>query len=258
MINVFKNLYKYRELLKTNVKKEIRGKYKNSFLGVLWSFLNPLLQIIVYALIFQVILKNPQENYAIFLCCGLIPWTFFSSTTTRSAFTMIENGNIIKKVYFPREILPISIVTSEAVNFMISTIIILGFVIFGGIGISKYIVFYPLVLLAQYLLLIGLSLIISSISVYVRDLQHLIGVVMQLLFYATPIVYSAESIPDNFKWILYLNPMTYIINGYRDIFYNQQMIDIIPTLCLIIISIVLCFIGYIIFNKLQKGFAEQL
>ncbi len=258
MINVFKNLYKYRELLKTNVKKEIRGKYKNSFLGVLWSFLNPLLQIIVYALIFQVILKNPQENYAIFLCCGLIPWTFFSSATTRSAFTMIENGNIIKKVYFPREILPISIVTSEAVNFMISTIIILGFVIFGGIGISKYIVFYPLVLLAQYLLLIGLSLIISSISVYVRDLQHLIGVVMQLLFYATPIVYSSETIPDNFKWILYLNPMTYIINGYRDIFYNQQMIDIIPTLCLIIISIVLCFIGYIIFNKLQKGFAEQL
>lgn len=258
MIGVFRNLYKYRELLKTNVKKEIRGKYKNSFLGVLWSFLNPLLQIVVYAVVFQVILKNPQENYAIFLCCGLIPWTFFSATVTRSAFTMIENGNIIKKVYFPREILPISIVTSEAVNFMISTIIILGFVIFGGIGISKYIIFYPLVLLAQYLLLIGISLIISSISVYVRDLQHLIGVAMQLLFYATPIVYASETIPDNFKWILYLNPMTYIINGYRDIFYNQKMIDVIPTLLLIIISIILCLIGYIIFNKLQKGFAEQL
>lgn len=258
MIGVFRNLYKYRELLKTNVKKEIRGKYKNSFLGVLWSFLNPLLQIIVYAVVFQVILKNPQENYAIFLCCGLIPWTFFSATVTRSAFTMIENGNIIKKVYFPREILPISIVTSEAVNFMISTIIILGFVIFGGLGISKYILLYPLVLLAQYLLLIGISLIISSISVYVRDLQHLIGVAMQLLFYATPIVYASETIPDNFKWILYLNPMTYIINGYRDIFYNQRMIDIVSTLLLIIISIVLCIIGYIIFNKLQKGFAEQL
>ena len=258
MIGVFRNLYKYRELLKTNVKKEIRGKYKNSFLGVLWSFLNPLLQIVVYAVVFQVILKNPQENYAIFLCCGLIPWTFFSATVTRSAFTMIENGNIIKKVYFPREILPISIVTSEAVNFMISTIIILGFVIFGGLGISKYILLYPLVLLAQYLLLIGISLIISSISVYVRDLQHLIGVAMQLLFYATPIVYASETIPDNFKWILYLNPMTYIINGYRDIFYNQRMIDIVSTLLLIIISIVLCIIGYIIFNKLQKGFAEQL
>ena len=258
MINVFKNLYKYRALLKTNLKKEIRGKYKNSFLGVLWSFLNPLLQIIVYAVVFQIILKNPKENYAIFLCCGLIPWTFFSSAITRSAFTMIENGNIIKKVYFPREILPISIVTSEAVNFMISTIIILGFVIFGGLGISKYILFYPIVLLAQYLLLIGISLIVSSISVYVRDLQHLIGVAMQLIFYATPIVYASDTIPESFKWILNLNPMTYIINGYRDIFYNQTMIDIIPLLILITISIAVCVMGYIIFNKLQKGFAEQL
>ena len=139
MISVFKNLYKYRELLKTNIKKEIRGKYKNSFLGVLWSFLNPLLQIAVYALVFPFILKNTQDNYVIFLCCGLIPWAFFSTTISRSAFTMVENGNIIKKVYFPREILPISVVTSETVNFLISTIIIIVFVIFGGIGLSKYI-----------------------------------------------------------------------------------------------------------------------
>ena len=258
MINVFKNLYNYRELLKTNVKKEIRGKYKNSFLGVLWSFLNPLLQIMVYAIVFQMILKNPQEDYAIFICCGLIPWTFFSSAISRSAFTMVENGNILKKVYFPREILPISIVTSEAVNFLISTIIIIGFVIFGGLGISKYIVFYPLVLLAQYLLLIGISLIVSSISVYVRDLQHLIGVALQLLFYATPIVYAADVIPADFQWILNLNPMTYIINAYRDMFYTQTMVDVPALLILIAISLVGCVIGYLIFNKLQKGFAEQL
>ena len=161
MISVFKNLYKYRELLKTNIKKEIRGKYKNSFLGVLWSFLNPLLQIAVYALVFPFILKNTQDNYVIFLCCGLIPWAFFSTTISRSAFTMVENGNIIKKVYFPREILPISVVTSETVNFLISTIIIIVFVIFGGIGLSKYIMLYPIVLLAQYLLLIAISLIVS-------------------------------------------------------------------------------------------------
>ena len=258
MLKVFKNLYNYRELLKTNVKKEIRGKYKNSFLGVLWSFLNPLLQIVVYAVVFQLILKNTKENYTIFICCGLIPWTFFSSAISRAAFTMVENGNIIKKVYFPREILPISIVTSEAVTFLISTLIIIGFVVFGGIGISKYIIFYPLVLLAQYLLLIAISFIVSSISVYVRDLQHLIGVVLQLLFYATPIVYAAEAIPDNFKWMLNINPMTYVINAYRDIFYNQTMIDVVPLLILIAVSIVACIIGYLIFNKLQKGFAEQL
>lgn len=258
MLKVFKNLYNYRELLKTNVKKEIRGKYKNSFLGVLWSFLNPLLQIIVYAIVFQMILKNPKENYAIFICCGLIPWTFFASTISRAAFTMVENGNILKKVYFPREILPISVVTSEAINFLISTIIIIAFVVFGGLGISKYIVFYPLVLIAQYILLIAISLIVSSVSVYVRDLQHLIGVALQLLFYATPIVYAAEAIPENFRWMLQLNPMTYIIDAYRDIFYNQTMIDVMPLIILIGISLVLCVVGYIIFNKLQKGFAEQL
>lgn len=258
MISVFKNLYKYRELLKTNIKKEIRGKYKNSFLGVLWSFLNPLLQIAVYALVFPFILKNTQDNYVIFLCCGLIPWAFFSTTISRSAFTMVENGNIIKKVYFPREILPISVLTSETVNFLISTIIIIVFVIFGGIGLSKYIMLYPIVLLAQYLLLIAISLIVSSISIYIRDLQHLIGVALQLLFYAAPIVYTPESIPEQFKWILKCNPMTYIISGYRNIFYNQTMIELKPLLILIGCSVVACVIGYIIFNKLQKGFAEQL
>ncbi len=258
MTSVFKNLYHYRELLKTNIKKEVRGKYKNSFLGVLWSFLNPLLQIVVYAIVFQLILKNPQENYAIFICCGLIPWTFFSSTVSRTAFTMVENGNILKKVYFPREILPISIVSSETVNFLISTTIILGFVILGGVGISKYIIFYPLVLLTQYLLLIAISFIVSSISVYIRDLQHLIGVALQLLFYAAPIVYSPDVIPQEYKWILTLNPMAYIINGYRDIFYYQKMPDIASLLVLIAISVGLCVIGYMIFNKLQKGFAEEL
>lgn len=258
MFKIFKNLYNYRELLKTNVKKEIRGKYKNSFLGVIWSFLNPLLQIMVYAIVFPLILRNTQENYVIFLCCGLIPWTFFSTAISRSAFTMVENGNILKKVYFPREILPISIVTSETVNFLISTLIIIGFVIFGGLGITKYIIFYPIVLLAQYLLLIAISFIVSSISVYVRDLQHLIGVALQLLFYAAPVVYAPNVIPENFKWILNINPMTYIINGYRDIFYNQTAIELKPLIILIACSIIACIVGYWIFNKLQKGFAEQL
>ena len=207
---------------------------------------------------FPFILKNTQDNYVIFLCCGLIPWAFFSTTISRSAFTMVENGNIIKKVYFPREILPISVVTSETVNFLISTIIIIVFVIFGGIGLSKYIMLYPIVLLAQYLLLIAMSLIVSSISIYIRDLQHLIGVALQLLFYAAPIVYTPESIPEQFKWILKCNPMTYIISGYRNIFYNQTMIELKPLLILIGCSVVACVIGYIIFNKLQKGFAEQL
>lgn len=257
-MEVFQNLYKYRELLKTSVKKEVRSKYKNSFLGVLWSFLNPLLQIVVYAIIFSLILKNKQEHYAIFLCCGLIPWTFFSIAVNKSAFTIIENGNIIKKVYFPREIIPISVVTAETINFLISTLIILGFVIFGGMGISKYIVFYPVVLVAQYLVILSISFIVSSICVYFRDLQHFIGIILQLLFYAAPIVYSVDSIPSDYQWILKYNPMTYIINSYRQIFYYQNFIDLKVLLILIVGAAGACIAGYMVFNKLQKGFAEQL
>ena len=258
MENVFKNLYNYRELLKTSVKKEVRSKYKNSFLGVLWSFLNPLLQIAVYALIFSLILSNQQPHYAVFLCCGLIPWTFFSSAINKAAFSFIENGNIIKKVYFPREIIPISVVTGEMINFLISTIIILGFVIFNGLGISKYILLYPIILIAQYLIVLAISFIISSVCVYLRDLQHFVGIALQLLFYAAPIVYSPSSIPENYQWILKYNPMTYIINAYRDIFYHQTMIDIKHILIVLLIGVIGCIVGYFIFSKLQKGFAEQL
>ena len=170
----------------------------------------------------------------------------------------MENGNIIKKVYFPREIIPISVVTSEAVNFLIASLIILGFVVFGGLGITKYIILYPIVLLVQYLLTLGISMIISSVCVYLRDLQHFVGVALQLLFYAAPIVYAPESIPQNYQWILQYNPMTYIINAYRNIFYDQTMVAIKPLLIVLVISIVICVIGYAIYNKLQKGFAEQL
>ncbi len=257
-MNIFKNLYNYRELLKTNVQKEIRGKYKNSFLGVLWSFLNPLLQICVYALVFPLILKNDQPNYVIFLCVALIPWTFFTSCIQQSASTMLQNGNIIKKVYFPREILPISVVTSGTINFLISTIIIFAFLLIFGLGITKYVLYFPIILIIQYFLQLGISLILSSVTVYLRDLEHLIGVALQLLFYATPIVYAAEAIPEDFKFIIEYNPMTYIINGYRDIFYNQTSPDMLALGILFIIAIALCVVGYLIFNKLQKGFAEEL
>lgn len=258
MENVFKNLYNYRELLKTSVKKEVRGKYKNSFLGILWSFLNPLLQIAIYAIVFPLILKNNQENYVVFLCCGLIPWNFFATSINRSAFSFIENGNIIKKVYFPREIIPISVVTGETVNFLISTLIILGFVVFGGIGISKYILIYPIIVLTQYLVILAISLIISSICVYLRDLQHFVGIALQLLFYAAPVVYAPSTIPEEYQWILKYNPMTYIINGYRDIFYNKSMMELKPVLIVLGLAIVGCVLGYCIFHKMQKGFAEQL
>jgi len=259
-MKIFKDLYNYRELLKTSVKKDIGGKYKHSFLGVLWSFINPLLQILVYALIFPLVMKNggSYKDYTVFMVCGLIPWAYFTIVINRASFIMIENGNILKKVYFPRSILPLSLVTSETINFLVSCIIILAFIVIKGFGISKFILFFPLVLLIQYVLLLGIALIFSAITVYMRDIQHFIGVVLQLLFYATPIVYSIDTIPENFRWILKWNPMTYIIEGYRAIFYNQTMPDLKSLGVLGIISIIILIVGYLLFNKLQKRFAEEL
>lgn len=257
-MEIFKNLYQYRELLKTNVKKEIRGRYKNSILGILWSFLNPLLQLAVYSVIFGALLAGGDKTYHIYICVALIPWTYFTTAITQSAFTIIGNGDIIKKVYFPREILPISVVTSGAVNFLISTIIILAFVLGAGLGITKYILLYPFVLLIQYILLLGISFIVSSVTVYFRDLEHIIGVVLMAAFYATPIVYKLSDLPANLQVIMQLNPMTHLINAYRDIFYYHQMPDMKMLLILLGISIILTIVGYFIFKKLQKGFAEEL
>ena len=257
-MNIFKRIYNYRELLKTNVKKEVKGRYKNSFLGVLWSFLNPLLQLAVYSVIFGSLLAGDNPTYHIYVCIGLIPWTYFVSAIQQADYTIIANGNIIQKVYFPREILPISIATSGAINFAISTIIILAFCLFSELGLTWYILLYPIILLVQYVLILGISFIVSAITVYIRDLEHIIGVVLMAAFYATPIVYRLEQLPDNLRVIMSLNPMTHIINAYRDIFYYQQMPDFAKLGILFAISIVLVVVGYLVFNKLQKGFAEEL
>ena len=257
-MNIFQKIYNYRELLKTNVKKEIRGKYKNSILGIMWSFLNPLLQLAVYSVIFGALLASGDKTYHIYICVALIPWTFFTTSITQSSFTIIGNGNIIKKVYFPREILPISVVASGAVNFVISTIIILFFVLAAGMGITKYILLYPVILFVQCLLQLGIAFIVSSITVYFRDLEHIIGIILMAAFYGTPIVYKVEQLPANLQILMQLNPMTHVINAYRNIFYYQQMPDMKALGILFIISLIITVIGYFIFKKLQKGFAEEL
>lgn len=254
---MLKNLYDYRELLKSNVKKEIRGKYKGSFLGVLWSFVNPLLSVLVYAIVFPIVLKQSQDNYVTFLIIGILPWTFFTTVINQGTFTIVGNAGIIKKVFFPREILPISVVTSGLINFLISCLIIFIFLIFGGIGFSKYILYLPLIILAQYILSLGIVFITSAIDVYVRDAEYIINFIIMMLFYATPILYSADLFANSkVAWILKLNPMATIINSYRDILFYKTMPNIESLLIVLLGSIVLLFIGIKIFKKLEKGFAE--
>lgn len=254
----FSRLYKYRELLKTNVKKEIRGKYKGSFLGILWSFINPLLTVLVYAIVFPYILRVNQDNYLIFLIVGIIPWIFFTYVIAQGTNCILVNANIIKKVYFPREILPISIATSGLVNFFISCLIIFIFLIFSGIGLSKYILFLPIIAIIQYMISLGIIFITSAINVYVRDLEYIVNFFVNMLFYATPIVYSISTFPEKFKSILKLNPLTSIIEAYRDILYYQQVPNLMSLFCVGVFSFAVLAFGYMIFRKLEKGFAEEV
>ena len=257
-MNVFSRLYQYRELLKSNVKKDIRGKYKGSFLGVLWSFINTLLTVLVYAIVFPYILRVKQENYLIFLIVGVLPWTFVTNVVITGTRSVLDNAEIIKKVYFPREILPISVATSGLVNFIISCIIIIVFVLISGIGISKYIILLPLIAIIQYLLLLGIILITSGINIYMRDLEYIINFFLNMLFYATPIIYSVEMFPEKFRWILQINPLANIITAYRDIIFYKQMPNIPIFLGTAAFSIILVIIGYIVFRRVEKGFAEEV
>ena len=257
-MNIFKNLYNYREFLKTSIKKEFRGKYKKSFLGVLWSFLNPLFQLLIYALVFPFILKNNVENYTVFLIVALFTWNFFNLSIIQSAACIVANGGIIKKVYFPREILPIATSTSNLINFLISSILVFLALFISGIGLTKAVVVLPLIILIQYILQLGLSFILSAITVYVRDVEYLINVLMMLAFYLSPIVYSADMIPSKYLPLFKLNPMFHIIKYYRDILYYGKIPEMGSVLLLLFACIIILVVGYLIFRKLEKRFAEEL
>ena len=141
---------------------------------------------------------------------------------------------------------------------MISTVIIFGFVIFGGIGLSINILWYFVILAIQFIVSIGVAMITSSITVYFRDLMHILGIIIQLLFYATPIAYSIKAVPENLQWIVKINPMSYLIDGYRSIFYSKTMPDFKGLAIALGIGVGLCLIGYFTFKKLEKRFAEEL
>ena len=255
---MLKNLYDYRQLLKSNVKKEIRGKYKGSFVGVLWSFVNPLLMTLVYAIVFPFLLKNTQENYVTFLVIGILPWNWFTTVIAQGTTVIMANAGIIKKVYFPREILPISVVTSGMINYLISCIIIVIFVLFSGIGLSFNIIYLPIIVIIQYVLMLGIIFITGAINVYIRDAEYIINFFVTMLFYATPVLYSSDLFPAKIAWLFKLNPMTTIIDSYRNIFFYKTMPNMQALLIVGLVSIILLVIGKMIFNKLQKGFAEEV
>ena len=260
-MQVFKDLYEYRELLKTNVKKDIRGKYKGSFLGILWSFLNPLLQVIVYAIVFPYLMRGATiENYVVYLVTGIIPWSFFSTVVGVGTTVIKSNQGIIKKVYFPREILIISQVISGLVNFFISCVIILLFCLGFGVGVSIHILFILVIAIIQAILSLGILFITSSINVYIQDLEYIVSFLLNMAFYGTPIIYEISQFASAGTLLKFieLNPMTPIINAYRDVFLYHQWPNPSGLIYVAILGLIILVVGYLIFRKLEKGFAEQL
>lgn len=258
-MSMFKDLYNYRELLKTNVKKDIRGKYKASFLGVLWSFINPLLQVVVYAIVFPYLLRATTDNYIVYLVTGIIPWTYFQTVLMTCVSCIKSNAGIIKKVYFPKVILPVSAMISGFINFMISCIIILIFSLIWRTGISWHIVFVPVIAVIEGLFALGLGFMGAAWDAYLQDLEYIINFLVQLLFYGTPIVYDLTQFSGQsilFK-LVELNPLTTIMNGYRDAFLYHRVPSLSGLGIVALIAIALDVIGYAIFKHLEKGFAEQ-
>lgn len=257
-MNVFKELYNYRELLKTNVKKEIRGKYKGSWLGIIWTFLNPLLMLAVYAFVFPYILRVDVENYTIFMIVALIPWNFFTTAVISGTSCINVNGMILKKVYFPREIIPLSVTISQAVNFLITCLIMFIFILCSGVGFSIHFLLFPVLVLIQFVLTLGINFILSSVTVFIHDIAHFVQIAMTLGFYATPVVYLSSMLPAKFQWAMHVNPMAVLVEAYRAVLYSHTMPDMTWVGIWAGLSVIILVFGYLLFKKLEKSFVEEL
>lgn len=257
-MNQLKELYSYREMMYNLVKKDLRTRYKGSFLGFLWTFINPLLQLVIYTIVFSTIMRVDVEQFYIYLFVALIPWIFFTSAIQGGATSVIAGKDLIKKIYFPRLIMPISVVNAAFMNMLFSMSIVFLALLVSGIGLSKYIIFLPIIMILEYLLALGLAFIFSALNVFFRDLEHILGIIIMGWFYLTPIVYTLDMVPEQYTKLFYFNPMTNIVMAYREILYYKQMPDFTALWQILIWSIGFIIIGYWIFQKLQKRFVEEL
>lgn len=253
-----KELYAYREMIVSLVKRDLRGRYKGSVLGFLWTFLNPLLQLCVFTMVFSVIMKAGYEQYYLFLFVALVPWIFFQSSVQDGSTSILREKDMVKKIYFPREVLPIATVTSGFVNMLLTFIVIFVVLIFSGRGINPLaLLCLPVVMIVQYVLCIGVSLIVAALTVYFRDLQYILGIVTMALQYMTPVMYGPEMVPDWARPIFNANPLTPVISMYRDILYYTRVPEMKSLLWALAVGVIFIVLGNFLFKKLQKGFAEN-
>lgn len=256
---VFQEIYQYKSMIQSLVYRDLHGRYKGSFFGFLWTFINPLLQLIVYSIVFSIILRMGIENYGLFLFVALIPWIFFSSSIQAGSSCIIDNANLVNKIYFPREIMPISVVTSCFINMLYSFIIVIAAVIFYGEN-NVYInyIYLPVLFAVEYIIVLGITLIAAAVTVYFRDLSHILSILLMMWQFLTPVFYPITMVPKEYVYLFELNPMTNIISSYRDILFYNTVPDMLLLFQSFIYGLVLLFLGFIFFGILKKGFSENL
>jgi len=241
------------------LKKELKVRYKSSFLGYFWSIAAPLLQAIIYYYAFKFIIKINIENYSVFLIVGLFPWQWFSNSIMSSIFAIIGNAQLIKKTAMPREILIVATVLNDTVHFILSIPVILIFTFLLDLKINLLcLLFLPLAIIIQLLTTLGIAFAVSAIGVYFRDIERLLVLFLNFLFYLTPIIYNVNMIPENFRKIVaILNPIFSIIELYRSLLIYGKLINQY-WLISAIQSIIIFSIGFLIFKKLKWRFSELL
>ena len=263
----FSELYRYRELIRNLVVRDLKVRYKNSVLGVLWSLLNPLLMTLVFTVVFTLMIPSDIPAYPVFFMCGFLPWTFFSSSVAGATGSIVGNAHLIKKVYFPREILPLSDVLSNLVNFLVALIVLFGMLFVFQIGITPAVLMLPLIILIQMFFVLGMAFFLSTANVFYRDTEHIFGIVLQAWFFLTPVFYPITILPESANvlgmtvdiqlWARRLNPMASLIASYRDILYKGQPTGLDFLFRTAVQCIGVLVIGYLVFCRHSSRFGEE-
>jgi len=252
------SLYRRRELIATLVSKELKARYRGSLLGMVWTFLNPLLLLLVYSLVFSIYMRVQMENYALFVFTGLLPWIWFTSSLSDGATAVVSSGSLITKSMFPAEVLPMVKILSNLMNYIFSLPLLFIFMLAYGVPLHRSILWLPVVMAVQLVLTLGMVYFLSAITVRFRDTQHVLGNLITLWFFLTPVIYSIKNTPEDYRRLLYLNPMTALAVSYQDIFLYGKAPDVTDLLALGLLGVVVTLIGFRQFEIGKDMFAEEI
>ncbi|RMF93707.1 MAG: ABC transporter permease [Candidatus Schekmanbacteria bacterium] len=252
------NLFVYRELLYNLAMKDIKGRYKQTIIGAGWAIFQPFVMMIVFTIVFSIFAKIPSKKipYPLFAFCGLSVWAFFSSSITKAVSSIIQNVNLVTKIYFPREILPFSSISAAFLDFIIAMFLCFLMTLFYGITLSPYIFLFPIILIIQLLLISGLSLFFSALNVFKRDINYLIPIFLQIWMFLSPVVYPVAIVPSQYKHLYMLNPAAGIIEGYRSCLLYGSMPSLKPLIWAGILSLFIFLLSYFFFKKVEMKFAD--